>query len=84
MGATLRNREGEGVSQIDYYPWRVSSGGGTKRPWWVRRDPVSEPLHLSQSYETKSGALIRFASRAAAQKVADRLNLTQNPVDTHL
>lgn len=61
--------------------WRAASGAGVKRDWWVCRDAdwneiISGREKTIGAYD-KSGAVRKFKTRGAAQKLADELNKTQ-------
>lgn len=64
--------------------WHVSSGAGGKRTWWINRTNLS-PRQYSvnglvydyqafEAYETRTGALRRYASYASALATVVKLN----------
>lgn len=70
---------------FDRYAWNAGNNGANKMRWFVWRDRrpddpqrgprgSTEYLYGSGSNHASHGRLRRFASMAAAQKVADALN----------
>ena len=65
-------------------PWRIASGAGVKRSWWLLRENLSKrvvsPNGLVYYYtaldpcNTSAGNLRRFASSESAQRLANSLN----------
>jgi hypothetical protein len=55
-------------------PWRVATGTYSRRyPYWVTRTGVEG---RSECFPNNSGNTRRFETREAAQRVADRLQIT--------
>lgn len=65
-------------------PWDASSGAGGKRTWWINRPNLSPRQYsanglvydyqASESYESKTGSLRRYASYASALAAVEKLN----------
>lgn len=62
--------------------WRVASGAGVRLAWWVLRDATWEERRAGRPFriglEGKGGVIRKFKTRAAAQRIADTLNSTNN------
>lgn len=66
-----RTRRGSAVTSST--PWQAYSGARSKRyPYWVGRNHDSRLEYVPNG----SGGTRKFATREAAQKVADRLQIT--------
>lgn len=64
-------RHADGIPTL----WEAASNGANRRHWFVMRY-LYGPGVTGQCYETSRGTVRRYASMAAAQRVADRLNRT--------
>lgn len=61
-------------------PWRAAVNGTSKRPWFLIRGwgIESDRVPVERRYHNgPSGRLARYASAAAAERVADKLNQAQ-------
>lgn len=63
--------------EFDATDWHAAVNGTHGAPWFVTRTLCDDRGSLRSEYHTRDGLLLRrFKTREAAQKVADRLNIT--------